>query len=230
LRIPEGRAGDFALLTIADNGSGMSHEVIARIFEPFFTTKEPGKGTGLGLATCYGIIKQTSGMISVDSEVGVGTTFSIYFPRSANACVTSERDDEAANPPSGSETILLVEDEEILRELVVQVLENLGYRVLDASDGIEAMDALSNGADIRMVVTDLVMPRMGGWELVAWIGKHLGDMPVLLMSGYTDDEIIRTAIEGAEIEYLQKPFAPKSLAQRVRQLLDQPRTGKTVAA
>jgi two-component system, cell cycle sensor histidine kinase and response regulator CckA len=223
VRIPEGRAGDFARLTITDTGMGMSREVMGRIFEPFFTTKEPGKGTGLGLATCYGIIQQTSGMIAVSSEVGVGTTFSVYFPRSAEARTTSEYGVATESLPVGSETILLVEDEDILRELVVQVLENLGYRVLAARDGIEAMEILSNSADVSLVMTDLVMPRMSGRELVMWVDDHVGAMRVLLMSGYTDDELIRSAIEGAEIAYLQKPFAPKALAQRVRQLLDRPK-------
>jgi two-component system cell cycle sensor histidine kinase/response regulator CckA len=222
LRISDGRPGEFVLLTVSDNGTGMSRETMQRVFEPFFTTKGPGKGSGIGLATCYGIIRQTSGMISVASEIGSGTTFSIYLPKAITTeqAVTCSQDD--AELPQGTETILLVEDEEILRELGVEVLGSLGYRMLVASDGTEAVRILSSeaGSDIDLVVTDLVMPRMSGRELVTWMGERFGAMPVLFMSGYTDDEIIRNAVEGAEIEYLQKPFTPKALAHKIREVLD----------
>ncbi|HEV7868472.1 MAG TPA: response regulator [Chthoniobacteraceae bacterium] len=222
LRISDGRPGEFVLLTVSDNGTGMTRETMQRVFEPFFTTKGPGKGSGIGLATCYGIIRQTSGMISVASEIGSGTTFSIYLPKAITTeqAVTCSQDD--AELPQGTETILLVEDEEILRELGVEVLGSLGYRMLVASDGTEAVRILSSeaGSDIDLVVTDLVMPRMSGRELVTWMGERFGAMPVLFMSGYTDDEIIRNAVEGAEIEYLQKPFTPKALAHKIREVLD----------
>jgi CheY-like chemotaxis protein len=161
-------------------------------------------------------------MISVASEIGSGTTFSIYLPKAITTeqAVTCSQDD--AELPQGTETILLVEDEEILRELGVEVLGSLGYRMLVASDGTEAVRILSSeaGSDIDLVVTDLVMPRMSGRELVTWMGERFGAMPVLFMSGYTDDEIIRNAVEGAEIEYLQKPFTPKALAHKIREVLD----------
>ncbi len=224
LRIPDGRPGEFVLLTIRDSGTGMTQETKKQIFEPFFTTKEPGKGTGLGLATCYGIIKQTAGMVAVSSEPGAGTTFSIYLPKAEAAAPAVARPAGQDGLPRGTETILVVEDEEILRELAVQVLESLGYRVLVAEDGEDAVRTLcsSEGRQIDLVATDLVMPRMSGRELVSWIGEKFGPLRVLLMSGYTDDEIVRNAIQGSEVEYLQKPFTPKGLAQKIREILDRP--------
>lgn len=232
LRLADGYPGDFVLLTVSDNGTGMSREVMKRIFEPFFTTKEPGKGTGLGLATCFGIVKQTSGMISVASEPGAGTIFSIYLPKAADpepAAIRAFGDDEL---PHGTETLLVVEDEEILRELAVQVLESLGYRVITAEDGAHAVEILRGTAasSIQLIVTDLVMPRMSGRELAAWITRDFGQMRVLFMSGYTDDEILRHAVQGAEVQYLQKPFTPKALAQKIRRVLDGPSLPRTAAA
>ncbi len=224
LRIPDGRPGEFILLTIRDTGTGMSRDTMKRIFEPFFTTKDPGKGTGLGLATCYGIVKQTAGMLAVSSELGVGTAFFIYLPKAesvAPAVVRTVANDDLSH---GTETILVVEDEEILRELAVEVLQSLGYQVLVAEDGEDAVRALSGpqGQEIDLVVTDLMMPRMSGRELLSWIGEKFGPMRVLLMSGYTDDDIVRGAIEGAEVEYLQKPYTPTTLARKIREILDKP--------
>lgn len=224
LRIPDGRPGEFVLLTVSDTGTGMSPDVAKRIFEPFFTTKDPGKGTGLGLATCHGIVRQTAGMIAVTSALGVGTTFSVYLPKAEGvepAGARATNDDEL---PGGTETILLVEDEEILRELGVEILESLGYRVIAAEDGCSAVESLDplTRQSIDLVVTDLMMPRMNGRELIAWINENVGQMRVLFMSGYTDDEIIRAAVHGAEVEYLQKPFTPSALARRIREVLDRP--------
>ena len=225
LHIPDGRPGEFVLLTITDTGTGMDRETLQQIFQPFFTTKGPGKGTGLGLATCYGIVKQTSGMIAVQSAPGAGTTFSIYLPRAEDTSVQVADPIDDDDFPRGAEIILVVEDEDILRELAVEVLASLGYRVLSAANGIEAI-AVLEGQDadkINLVVTDLVMPRMSGRELVAWIAENFGEMPVLFTSGYTDDEIIRTSIEDSEVEYLQKPFTPRALARKIRSVLDRPR-------
>ncbi len=232
LRIPDSYPGEFVLLTVSDTGSGMSRDVMKRIFEPFFTTKEPGKGTGLGLATCYGIVKQTSGMVSVASELGVGTTFSIYLPRAVDSKPAALRPFGGDEFPTGTETILVVEDEEILRELAVQVLEGLGYRIVTAEDGAQAIAILRGGManDIQLIVTDLVMPRMGGRELAAWISRDFGQMRVVFMSGYTDDEILRHAVADAEVEYLQKPFTPKALAQKIREVLDRPTPVRSAAA
>jgi two-component system, cell cycle sensor histidine kinase and response regulator CckA len=224
-QIPEGRPGDFVLLTVSDTGTGMSRETMQRIFEPFFTTKGPGKGTGLGLATCYGIVKQTSGMITVASEPGRGTTFFIYLPKAeAQSEASAAPANRSGEMPGGMETILVVEDEEILRELATQVLEGLGYTVLSAEDGVDALRVLqAPGAEkINLVMTDMAMPRMSGRELVAWIAENLGEMRVLYTSGYTDDEIVRNAVEGAEVDYLQKPFTPSVLARTIRTILDAP--------
>jgi CheY-like chemotaxis protein len=232
LRIPDGRPGEFVLLTVADTGTGMSRETAKRIFEPFFTTKGAGKGTGLGLATCHGIIKQTAGMIAVTSTLGAGTTFFVYLPKAEGAAPTNVRSFDENELPRGRETILLVEDEEILRELGVQVLEGLGYRVIAADDGCSAIESLDpiTRRSVDMVVTDLMMPRMNGRELMTWITKHVGHMRVLFMSGYTDDEIIRDAVKGAEVEYLQKPFTPAALARKIREVLDRPATQLAVPA
>jgi two-component system, cell cycle sensor histidine kinase and response regulator CckA len=231
LRFADGYPGEFVRLTISDTGSGMSQAVMDRIFEPFFTTKDPGKGTGLGLATCYGIIKQTAGMISVASTPGAGTTFSIYLPRAAADAVTVRAFDDG-ELPRGTETILVVEDEDILRELAVQVLEDLGYRVLTAADGTDAIAVLrgESARDIQLIVTDLVMPRMSGRELVTWVASEFGEMRVLFMSGYTDDEILRHAVHDAQVEYIQKPFTPKALALKIRGVLDQPIPAQSAAA
>ena len=232
LRIPDSYPGEFILLTISDSGSGMSRDVMKRIFDPFFTTKEPGKGTGLGLATCYGIVKQTAGMVSVTSEPGVGTTFSIYLPRNMNSAPAALRPFGGGEIPRGTETILVVEDEEILRELAVQVLESLGYHILTAEDGARAIEILRGGTadNIHLIVTDLVMPRMGGRELAALIARDFGQKRVVFMSGYTDDEILRHAVKDAEVEYLQKPFTPKVLAHKIREVLDRPIPPQSAAA
>lgn len=232
LHIPDGRPGEFVLLKISDTGTGMDRDTVRRIFEPFFTTKGPGKGTGLGLATCYGIVKQTSGMIAVSSELGVGTVFSIYLPKAEKAPGNAYVEEGNGTLPRGSETILVVEDEEMLRELSVQVLESLGYRVVSAENGIEAMMLLQNDAagEIHLVVTDLMMPRMSGRELFTWMQENFSGVRVLFTSGYTDDEIIGTALHGTDVEYLQKPFATSELAHRVRAVLDSPASTSAAAA
>ncbi len=224
MRISEGRAGEFVLLEVSDTGMGMSRETMKRIFEPFFTTKEAGKGTGLGLATCHGIVRQTSGMIAVSSTLGVGTTFSIFLPKAnATAAVTAPEADEDRGT-AGTGTILFVEDEEILRELGVLSLESLGYRVVAAQHGKEAIDVLTatDAPVIDIVVTDLMMPELNGRELFAWIEKNRPGMRVLFMSGYTDDSTIHDAVNGAEVEYLQKPFTPSTLARKIREVLGRP--------
>jgi CheY-like chemotaxis protein len=223
LRIPDGVPGEYVLLTVSDTGMGMSRETMGRIFEPFFTTKDPSKGTGLGLATCHGIIKQTNGMVTVASTPGAGTTFSIYLPKAQEGAeVDAVRPSDQGDSPRGTETILLVEDEDILRELGMEVLTSLGYEVITAPDGAAAVEILMSEARQRidMVATDLVMPRMNGRELNAWINKNAWGMRVLFMSGYTDDEIVRTAVQGAEVQFLQKPFTPDALARKIRQVLD----------
>ena len=217
---PGARSGEYAVLTVADTGIGMSLEVRSHAFEPFFTTKERGKGTGLGLATAYGIVKQSDGYITVDSESGRGATFRIYFPRVA-ATTDSGRRQRPALSPRGTETILLVEDESGVRRLARTILEAQGYIVLEAASGDDALEIVrSHAAEIHLVVTDVVMPGMSGRVLWDRLRTILHDPRVLFMSGYTDDAIARHGVLEAEIAFLQKPFTPLSLAQKVREVLD----------
>jgi two-component system, cell cycle sensor histidine kinase and response regulator CckA len=215
-------AGPYVLLEISDTGTGMSREVMGRIFEPFFTTKEVGKGTGLGLSTVYGIVKQGGGDVFVQSELGKGTTFSVYLPRIISE-PAPRKAPTAPRPVSsqGNETILLVEDEALVRALCASVLESSGYRVLQAKSGVEAVKALeARGAEIHMIITDVVMPDMGGRALVERARELLPDLPVLFISGYPD----LGAAPGAPVidrgAYLQKPFGPTELVKRVRAQLD----------
>jgi PAS domain S-box-containing protein len=214
--------GRYVMLSMSDTGSGMTPEVKERIFDPFFTTKEKGKGTGLGLATVYGIIQQSGGNIWVYSEPGVGTTFKIYLP-------TIEEGTESLRPTSvptkstqGSETILLVEDEEMVRKLACTVLQKNGYKVLEASSGEEALRIVQgqNGNPIHLMVTDVVMPGMSGRQLAERLLPLRPEMKVLYMSGYTDDAIVHHGVLDPGIAYIQKPFAPDALASKVRDILD----------
>jgi CheY-like chemotaxis protein len=214
--------GEYVMLSMSDTGVGMTPETKERIFEPFFTTKEKGKGTGLGLSTVYGIIQQSGGNIWVYSEPGLGTTFKIYLP-------TIEGDTESLRPAAvstkslqGSETILLVEDEEMVRKLACTVLEKNGYRVLEASSGEKALDAVrgQNGNPIHLMVTDVVMPGMSGRQLADRLVSLRPELKVLFMSGYTDDAIVHHGVLDPGIAYIQKPFTPDALASKVREILD----------
>ena len=216
-----GRAGEFVCLKVADTGTGMSPELIERIFEPFFTTKGLDKGTGLGLSTCEGIVRQTEGFISVASEMGAGTVFSIYFPRTtAPLCIEAAPDVESGNSLNGCGTILLVEDEEAVRMLAARVLEELGYTVLEAGDGCAALKLLSERkVAVDLIITDMVMPELSGRELIERISAVHGAPKVLYMSGYTDDDLIKEGVFEEEIAFLQKPFTPDILARKVRETL-----------
>jgi PAS domain S-box-containing protein len=213
--------GEYVMLAVSDTGMGMTHEVQERLFDPFFTTKEQGRGTGLGLATVYGIIKQSGGEICVYSELGIGTTFKVYFP---SLSVAAEEHFDNVKPPAvprGSETILLVEDDPKLRVLAVRVLKKFGYEVLVAECGDEALAIASNRKTvIDAVVTDVVMPGMNGRELVEKLVASRPGLPCLLMSGYADDEILRRGVSQGDTEFLQKPFTPEQLARKVRAVLD----------
>jgi two-component system cell cycle sensor histidine kinase/response regulator CckA len=217
------RVGSYVLLSVTDTGEGMNVETREHIFEPFYTTKELGKGTGLGLATVYGIIKQSGGYIWVYSEVGKGTTFKIYLPR-VNA--ETEIIAEVSAPEKidrGSETVLLVEDEEMVRHMSRQMLETCGYTVIEAGNGIEALsrcESLDQKVDLLM--TDVVMPTMGGRELAERITQYYPDIRVLFTSGYTDDAIIRQGMLTEEMNFIQKPFTYEMLAKKVRNSLDAP--------
>jgi len=213
--------GSYILLSVSDTGAGMSSDIKTHMFEPFFTTKDLGKGTGLGLSTVYGIVKQSGGDIEVDSEPGRGTTFKIYFPSVSEAAMPAKLPDSASPKICGLETILLAEDEAGVRSLLGRVLQRNGYTVLEAENGTEALQwcARHPGA-IHLLVTDLVMPRMSGRELAERITQIRPDLKVLYMSGYTDDAIIRQGILELGAAFLQKPFIPAALLERVRQLLD----------
>jgi two-component system cell cycle sensor histidine kinase/response regulator CckA len=219
---PGAPVGPCVMLAVSDTGYGMNEATLARIFEPFFTTKEPGKGTGLGLATVYGIIKQSGGDILVYSELGQGTTFKIYLPaRGIDAAGTLASQTQPAMP-RGHETILLVEDEDMVRDLVRTVLQGSGYTILEARQGGEALSlAGQHQGAIDLLVTDLVMPHMSGRELAERLKALRLDLKVLFMSGYTDDVVVRHGLVAADVEFLPKPFSPGVLASKVRKTLDQ---------
>src|ERR1041384_1394130 len=214
--------GHYVMLAISDTGCGMDEETRQRIFEPFFTTKEQGKGTGLGLSMVYGIVKQSGGNIWVYSEEGRGTTFKIYFPRVAAGAEEYKRASDGVEAPGGSETILLVEDADLVRTLARQVLETAGYRVLEAANADAAIDLCEkiNGDRIDLLLTDVVMPGMSGNEMSRILVAKQPGMPVLYMSGYTDDAIVQHGVLEAGINFLQKPFTPGALASKVREVLD----------
>ena len=218
---PGARSGPYVLLTVTDTGCGMNAETLERIFEPFYTTKDLGKGTGLGLSTVYGIVSQSDGFIQVESAPQEGTTFRIYFPAVDQPATAEGAPDEAF--PEGShdrETVLVVEDEPMVRELIRRVLETCGYEVLEAMQGDEALrTAEAHSGPIHVLLTDVVMPRMGGRELVERFRLIRPDTKVLFMSGYTDDAMLRHGLAGMEAGFLQKPFSPQILAQTVDELL-----------
>jgi CheY-like chemotaxis protein len=218
------RPGRHVLLVVTDTGCGMSPEVQARAFEPFFTTKGEGKGTGLGLAVVHGIIQQSGGSIWLESRPGAGATFQIYLPAvRGTAARPSGRQESAVPPVQGRETILLAEDEDAVREVTAQLLESFGYQVLKASSGEEALRlAESQRGKIHLLMTDVVMPGMGGRELADLLRAREPHLKVLFQSGYTDDAVVRYGVVHAEVTFLQKPFTPQALAEKVRQALDHP--------
>jgi signal transduction histidine kinase len=221
-RRPDVPPGDYVRLTVSDAGVGMSEEVKAHLFEAFFTTKPKGKGTGLGLATCQTVVKQSGGHITVDSELGKGTTFQIYFPRVHQELEKSTRADSSGPWPRGTETLLVVEDEPAVCNLAVSVLENQGYTVLRAMNGQEALRVVTEhkGAPVRLVVTDVIMPYMSGEVMAEWLKSRYPELKILYTSGYTDEAIVHHGVLQPEVEFLAKPYNPATLTRKVRELLD----------
>ncbi len=215
-------AGNYVMLSVTDNGMGMDEETQMKIFEPFFTTKELGKGTGLGLSTVYGIVKQSKGGILVYSEIEHGTTFKIYLPRIKDGKQTSLNNDEVKKEiPRGNETILLVEDEEIVRNSTARMLECQGYKVYKADEGKRAIELAENmDGDIDLIVTDVIMPQMNGKAVVEHMLKKKSDLKVLYISGYTDKTIIAQGILDSDAQFLQKPYTLENLNNKIRSIFD----------
>jgi len=208
-------------ITVRDTGIGMSAEVQAHLFEPFYTTKDVGKGTGLGLSTVYAIVQQCGGTIAVDSASGGGSTFTVYLPRAVTAAAVGPASALASAKDVGRETILVVDDEETVRMAVRRILQKSGYRVLVAANGVEALEQLkSAGAQVALVLTDMVMPEMGGRELVERVVRDYPGVRILCMSGYTEDPTLRLGQLAGEHGFVAKPFTVADLTAAIRRVLD----------
>jgi CheY-like chemotaxis protein len=219
---PGAVAGDYAMFSVTDTGTGMTEEVKAHLFEAFFTTKPKGKGTGLGLATCQTIVQQSGGHIGVLSELGRGASFKIYFPRVNLPLDVAVRVSQSGPLPRGTETLLVVEDEPSVRHLARSVLAGQGYDVLCASNGQDALHTSRDhqGPPIRLVVTDVIMPLMGGKVMAEWLKTSNPDLKILFTSGYTDEAITRQGVLEQGVEFLPKPYTPATLVRKVREMLD----------
>jgi len=214
--------GRYALLSVTDTGCGMDAETQSRVFEPFFTTKEKDKGTGLGLSTVYGIVKQSGGNIWIYSEPGRGTTCKIYLPRVSAPAIEAARK-PVSEAPTGSETVLVVEDEDAVRRLAERILRAVGYRVLTAANGGEALLLCErHPGEIALLLTDVVMPQMSGRDLAERLDKVLPGLRVLYMSGYADSAIVHHGVIDPDTRFIGKPFSAAALARKVREVLDAP--------
>jgi CheY-like chemotaxis protein len=221
---PLAHPGDYTILSVTDSGTGMDQATMDRIFEPFFTTKEVGKGTGLGLATIYGIVRQHNGFVQVYSEVGLGSTFRVYLP-AADVKAEASRPTETAQPVrGGTETLLLAEDHEGLRQLAIETLSGLGYEVLVTTDGEQALAEFERHRDrISLVILDVVMPKLSGPEVYERITQQAPEFPVVFATGYSADIALLQRAQAKGLPILQKPYAPRDLARKVRESLDRPR-------
>jgi two-component system cell cycle sensor histidine kinase/response regulator CckA len=213
--------GPYVMLTVEDTGCGMNRETQARIFDPFFTTKEVGKGTGMGLATVYGIVKQSGGYIWVYSEVGKGSVFKVYLPFVNESPQLTPQKDTDASSLRGTETILLAEDSDSLREMAKEYLESVGYSVIESASGKDALERAKefNGI-IHLLLTDIVMPEMSGPELAAEVAGSRPGIKIIYTSGYTDGAIARQGILDPAVAFIQKPYRPKALGRKIREVLD----------
>jgi CheY-like chemotaxis protein len=221
-RYPELKPGGYVMLAISDTGRGMSEGIKSHAFEPFFTTKDVGQGTGLGLSTCYGIIKQSGGHISVYSEPGRGTTFKIYLPQVEPPAPAPVAPLDAPGLPRGTETILLVEDDQALREMAATLLRRLGYTVFTAANGVEALSVKQQGncGHVDLLFTDVVMPHMSGKELADRVRMLFPHTKILFTSAYTENAVVNQGVLNKDMALLQKPFTPSALARRLREVLD----------
>jgi PAS domain S-box-containing protein len=218
--IKEEKPGHYVMLAVSDTGSGMNKKTREHIFDPFFTTKKVGKGTGLGLSTIYGIVKQNNGFVWVYSEPGQGSTFKVYLPMVKGDAEPEEKEQSPVDDLSGSETVLIVEDDEGLRKFAQEVLQSYGYRILVAENGEDALRVCKeHEGPIHLLLTDVVMPKMGGKQLAERLQPLYPRMKVICMSGYTDDAIVHHGVLESGLNFLEKPFTPESLARKVREAL-----------
>jgi two-component system, cell cycle sensor histidine kinase and response regulator CckA len=215
--------GPYTSLVVSDTGVGMDEETIRHLFEPFFTTKPVGQGSGLGLAMVYGIVKQSGGYIWAYSEPGRGSTLKLYFPAVPAAPLPAAPAPESRAVAPGGATILVVEDDPVVRAMARRALSEAGYTVLEAGNGREALDVAAVESSLDVVLTDLAMPGIGGRELARRLREQRPDLPIVYMSGYTDDEVIRRGLLDSGVPFLEKPMSPETLLGKIRQVLDEQR-------
>jgi two-component system cell cycle sensor histidine kinase/response regulator CckA len=220
---PDAKAGRYVMMIVTDGGTGMDENIRQQVFEPFFTTKERDKGTGLGLSTVYGIVRQSGGWIDVSSEVGVGSSFKLYFPRIDGPVTEQQRDHTRTKGPHGGETILVVEDQEAVRTITRTILKVYGYDILEAANGDEAVNiGQTHPGEIHLLLTDVVLPGMNGRQLSERLRTLRPNLKVLFTSGYTSEIIAARGVLDSGIAYISKPFSPDRLAAKVREVLTEP--------